>query len=86
MPEDPKDHKELGMNEHANTDYTAASNEVEFIWGAESIARLLGLTKRQVYYMAERGDLPIGRIRGKLYAVRARLVDHLDVLSTASLV
>jgi hypothetical protein len=73
------------MNEHAKTGYSPASNEAEFISGAESIARLLGPTKRQVYYMAERGDLPIGRIRGKLYALRSRLVDHLDVLSTASL-
>lgn len=50
----------------------------EIIWGAENIARELGLSKRQVYYMASRGDLPIGKVCGKLYVLKRCLFEHLQ--------
>lgn len=51
------------------------------IWGAENIARELGLSPRQVRYMAERGRLPIGKVGTRLFAQRERLLEHLEKLS-----
>ena len=46
------------------------------IWGADAIARALGLTPRQVRYMADRGRLPIGKVGNRLFAQRERLLEH----------
>ena len=54
----------------------------DIIWGAEQISALLGLTKRQVYYLVGRGDLPVGKLRSRLFAKRSTLLQFLDRLST----
>ena len=68
---------------HSNIDCVSDSNDQsDIIWGAEQISDLLGLTKRQVYYLAERGDLPVGKLRTRLFARRSTLLQFLDRLST----
>ncbi len=50
----------------------------DYLWGAEAIARCLGLTERQVFHHAERRTLPIGKVGNRLFARRSKLDAFLD--------
>lgn len=50
----------------------------DYLWGAEAIARCLGLTERQVFHHAERRTLPIGKVGNRLFARRSKLSAFLD--------
>lgn len=56
-------------------------SEADVVWGAEQIARLLGLSKRQIYHLVDTGRLPIGKLGGRLFAKRSTLSAFLDRLS-----
>jgi hypothetical protein len=48
----------------------------DLIVGAEAIAKELGLTPRQVFYFAAKGELPIRKLGRLLTASRSRLRRH----------
>lgn len=50
----------------------------DYLWGADAIARWLGLTERQVFHHAERRTLPIGKVGNRLVARRSKLDAFLD--------
>ena len=54
---------------------------LDVLWGAEEIAQALNLNPRRLRHMASKGDLPVGKVRGRLFAFRERLFEHLDRLS-----
>ncbi|HCR65612.1 MAG TPA: hypothetical protein DIW38_03745 [Oceanicaulis sp.] len=54
----------------------------DYLWGAKAIAEYLGLSERQVRYAEERGELPIGRSCGKLFASKRLLDGHLEELAS----
>lgn len=51
------------------------------LWGAAAIGRLLSLSERQVYHLTTQGLLPVGKLHGRLFARRDRLIDHLDQIA-----
>ena len=59
-------------------------NPLDFVYGAEEIARFLGITVRQVYYLTKlgkegKGHIPISKHPGfGLYSNRKALVDYLN--------
>ncbi len=52
----------------------------DLLRGAENIAEFLGITRRSVYYYAERGELPIFRLGNQLFARRSKLLQHISHL------
>jgi hypothetical protein len=63
----------MSDDEHKHDEALA---EPDFIWGAEEIGEFLGLTQRQVYYLADTGHAgdAIFRIGDRLVARRSRLL------------
>lgn len=55
------------------------SNEV--LWGAAEIGEFLNMSERRVYHLVEKSLLPVGRLKGRLFARPERLIDHLDRLA-----
>lgn len=47
----------------------------DLLSGARAIARFCGMTEREIYSAAERGELPIRRIAGKLRARKSLLIE-----------
>lgn len=66
----------MGMSEAFNN-----AGALDVLWGAEAIAQALNLSPRQLRHMVKKGDLPVGKLRGKLFARRERLLEHLEKLS-----
>jgi predicted transcriptional regulator len=56
----------------------------DLIVGARPIAAELGLTERQVFYMAETGQLPVFKIGRKLAAKRSTLRQHIAELERSA--
>ena len=51
----------------------------DILWGAEAIRQDLNCENtRQVYYLYEKGTLPIGKCDGKLVARRSKLRSAID--------
>lgn len=50
--------------------------------GAKPIAKFMGLTERQIFYMAEIRQLPIFKIGNKLAARKSKLRQHLTELES----
>lgn len=51
----------------------------DILQGADAIAAFLGITRRQVYHVAEKGGMPIRNIPGLgLVARKSRLLQALD--------
>ena len=48
----------------------------DLIWGADAIAKEMGLSRRQAYYMLDRGLLPAGQQGEKWVASRKALMEH----------
>ena len=69
---------------HPPSDDKGESSSAEFIYGAEEIARFLGISVRKVYYLTETRNRGEGRIPIKnlpsigLCANRKALVDYLN--------
>jgi hypothetical protein len=52
--------------------------------GASSIASFLGLPVRQVFYMAESGQLPLFKIGGKWAGRKSTITTHIARLEAAT--
>lgn len=63
---------------------SAWRSDSDYLWGAKAIAEHLGLSERQVRYAEERGELPIGRSCGKLFASKRLLDGHLEELASGT--
>lgn len=56
----------------------------DFLYGAEAIREFLGKrSTRQIYYLAERGLIPVARLGRELVGRRSRLLAHIDALEVA---
>ncbi|WP_234907698.1 DNA-binding protein [Rhizobium rhizogenes] len=53
---------------------TAFDNEMELVWGAEAIAKLIGRSKRATFYMLDNGELPAKKVGGRWVAERRKLI------------
>lgn len=49
-------------------------DKLDLIWGADDIAKAIGLNRRQTYHLLEGGHLPAKRVGGKWVASRAKLI------------
>jgi hypothetical protein len=58
----------------------------DILRGARAIASFLGEDKRRVFYLAERGIVPIGREGKNLVASKRRLRQHYDGLTAGGTV
>ena len=52
---------------------TDASENLDLIWGAKSIARALGVTERAAYHMLERREIPARQVGQRWVASRKAL-------------
>lgn len=51
------------------------AENLDLVWGAEEIAKLIGRTERQTYHMIKAGHLPVVKQIGERYvASRAKLI------------
>lgn len=48
---------------------------MDLIWGLKAIAKLIGRTERQAFYMASEGRIPVKQVGGRWVASRQKLVD-----------
>lgn len=58
--------------------------ELEMIVGARKIGEALGLPSRRIYDMADRGELPTVKLGGSLAIRKAKLLEFVQGLETAS--
>jgi hypothetical protein len=49
------------------------SGPIDLLWGAESIAREIGVNRRQCFHLLETGLIPGRKIGGRWVVTRARL-------------
>ncbi len=49
---------------------------LDLIWGAEKIARAIGVSRRQAFYMLENGHLPARKVGGRWCASLSALRRH----------
>jgi hypothetical protein len=54
---------------HSNGDLEALVNDLGVIWGAETIGKAIGRTKRQTFYLLENGQIPEARKVGRCWVV-----------------
>ena len=59
------------------------SDQLDIIWGAKAIGDFIGLNERQVWYLADRGLLPVKRQGRLLIASRSKLREYFDLAATA---
>ncbi|MBB3610982.1 DNA-binding protein [Rhizobium sp. BK602] len=50
------------------------TNEIELVWGAEAIAKLIGRTTRATFHMLDNGELPAKKVGGRWVAERSKLI------------
>jgi hypothetical protein len=55
------------------------AEELDLVWGAEEIARVLNRTPRQVFHMLKQGELPARKIAGRWVATRKNLRELFDL-------
>ncbi len=51
------------------------SEGLDLIWGLKAIAKLIGRTERQAFYMASEGKIPVRQVGGRWVASRQKLID-----------
>ena len=62
-------------------DNTNNQAEVDYIYGANAIARELNLDPRQVYHLNEKGGFPIAKMpNGRLFISRTKARQYMDML------
>ena len=49
----------------------------EILWGAEEIGRAINRTPRQVYHLAEAGQIPVNKVGAILTSTKRKLRDHI---------
>jgi hypothetical protein len=50
------------------------ANELDLIWGAEEIAKLIGRSTRATFHMLDNGELPAKKVGGRWVAERSKLI------------
>lgn len=53
---------------------TEAKPQLDLIWGAPAIAKVIGRTDRQTFCMLEKGLLPAKKVSGRWVAERSKLI------------
>ncbi|PSS67465.1 hypothetical protein C6558_03400 [Ensifer sp. NM-2] len=49
-------------------------NELELIWGAEAIAKIIGRSTRATFHMLDNSELPAKKVGGRWVAERGKLI------------
>jgi hypothetical protein len=49
----------------------------DLVWGAAAIAKEIGRTERQTFYLCSRGHLPVSKVGGHWVGSRRRLRRHI---------
>lgn len=52
--------------------------KLDLLWGIKDIATYLGISEREAFYQAERGNLPVTRVGRRIVASKNRLRAHFD--------
>ena len=60
--------------------------EADFLYGANAIAAFLDMKPRQVHHLRETGQLPLGKIGGRLFALKSQLRNFMNSLISAEVV
>jgi hypothetical protein len=55
------------------SDNATASLAGDLIWGVKDVAAFIGQTERQAFYLVATGQIPIGKVGGRIVASRAAL-------------
>ena len=50
------------------------NTQIDLIWGASAIAKVIGRTDRQTFCMLEKGLLPAKKVSGRWVAERSKLI------------
>lgn len=51
------------------------SENLDLVWGADAIARLIGRTTRATFHMLDNGELPAKKVGGRWVAERNKLLN-----------
>ncbi len=51
------------------------SESLDLVWGIKEIARFIGRTERQAFYMASEGKIPVKQVGGRWVASKQKLID-----------
>ena len=49
-------------------------NDLDLVWGGESIAKIIGRTPRITFHLLEKGELPAKKVGGRWVAERSKLI------------
>lgn len=52
-----------------------ASEGLDLVWGIRDIAKYIGRTERQAFYMASEGKIPVKQVGGRWVASKQKLID-----------
>jgi hypothetical protein len=55
------------------------TNSLDLVWGARSIARLIGKSERATFHLLEKGDLPAKKVGAQWVVSRKALAEALGV-------
>lgn len=50
--------------------------DLDLIWGAKALAKVLGVTERQAFHMLEAGDLPGAKQIGRRWVVSRKALER----------
>lgn len=56
----------------------AESESLDLVWGAASIAALIGKTTRATFHMLEQGQLPARKVGNQWVASRRKLLEYFE--------
>lgn len=60
----------------SNNQSTLRSGEsLDLVWGIKEIARFIGRTERQAFYMASEGKIPVKQVGGRWVGSKQKLND-----------
>lgn len=51
-----------------------SDNDIDLVWGAEAIAKLIGRSTRATFYILDNGELPARKVGGRWVAERGQLI------------
>lgn len=54
---------------------TQNHESLDLVWGIKDIAKYIGRTERQAFYMASEGKIPVKQVGGRWVASKQKLID-----------
>ncbi|RUT32625.1 DNA-binding protein [Arsenicitalea aurantiaca] len=54
------------------------TDTLDLLWGAEAIAAFLGRTKRSVFHMLEKNEIPARKVSGRWVASKRALIAYFE--------